>query len=82
MHWKPVKSFPEMKQKNIDPEKVKDDLIERLREDGPHICGQSFTDAVVSCLRFKELAQGMSNFDAHGLFRSEVVDRLLWIERV
>ncbi|KAF2112294.1 hypothetical protein BDV96DRAFT_689587 [Lophiotrema nucula] len=81
-YWKPVKEFPEMKQKQIDPEKVKIALIERIVQDGPHVCGQSFTDCIVSCLRFKEMIEGMPAFEAHKIFKSAIVGCLSSINGV
>lgn len=84
-YWKPIIGFPEMKSspgRTLVPTKIRDELLGRLRTEGPHVCGQSFADSIVACLTFEEIAAGLDEFGAHSEFSSRIVNRLASIRGI
>jgi hypothetical protein len=60
----------------IDPEVIKRELVQRVEDDLPHLVGQTFAEAIVSCLTFKELTVGSNEFQVYQTFNARVVQRL------
>lgn len=75
-YWKPVKDYPEMRQKHVDPKNLRNGLLERLGKDGAHMCGKNFANTILSCLQFTELSKELSDFGSHSLFTERIVKPL------
>jgi hypothetical protein len=60
----------------LDPWKIKENLLGKVRKDIPHMAGQSMADAIDTCLRFKEITDDMSSFEMHQVFKSKVLGSL------
>lgn len=78
--WKSIFQFREMlkeaRGENIDPEIIKSELIQKAKDDLPHMIGQAFADAIISCLTWKELTAGLDEFQVNQEFKKRVVQKL------
>jgi hypothetical protein len=75
-YWKPIIQFTEMKQQRLDPASIKAAFLQRLKDDGPHICGQRLSDGIQACLLFKELTDSLSDLESHRVFKTKVLNIL------
>jgi hypothetical protein len=75
-YWKSAKEFPEMKQRRLDPKNIKAAILQRLIEDGPHVCGQRLSDSIQACLSFKELTEGLSDLESYKVFKAKILSPL------
>ncbi|CAN9181102.1 unnamed protein product [Alternaria alternata] len=75
-YWKPILQFSELKQQCVDPDSVKAAFLQRVRGDGPHMCGEKLSKGIEACLTFKELVEGRSDLEAHKMFRERILDQL------
>jgi hypothetical protein len=65
-----------LKEKPLNPWKLKEDLLTLVQKDIPHRAGQSLADTISTCLRFKELTSGLSDFETHQEFKLRVLGSL------
>lgn len=75
-YWKSTKEFPEMRQRRLDPENIKAAILQRLIQDGPHVCGQRLSDSIQACLSFKELTEELSDLESHKVFKAKILSPL------
>ncbi|KAG4433056.1 hypothetical protein IFR05_011450 [Cadophora sp. M221] len=74
--WKSAKGLRELKEKPLNPWKLKEDLITLVRKDIPHMVGQSMADTISTCLNFKEITKGLSEFETHQEFKLRILGPL------
>ncbi|RYP33045.1 hypothetical protein DL767_004956 [Monosporascus sp. MG133] len=73
------KSIFRLKFKNLkdacrcEPEALRREMLKSVREDIPHLVGQSFAAVVETCLRFDEITEGFDELRAHEEFKEKVV---------
>ena len=65
-----------MKPDRIDPEVMRGQLLAQAKKELPHRVGQNFTDAIDTCLQFRELTEGLDEFHKHQEYRARIVDTL------
>jgi hypothetical protein len=65
-----------LKEKPLNPWKLKEDLLTLVEKDIPHRVGQSLADTISTCLKFKELTNGLSDFETHQEFKLRVLGSL------
>ncbi len=69
-------SFEEFNTALIDPWKIKTKLLARAGRELPHRVGQSFTDVIDACLRFKDLTEDLGEFATHQLYENKILTKL------
>lgn len=75
-NWRLVRKFDEMKAQPLSPLDVKARLLTRTAKDLPHMVGQSYANAVDTCLRFKELTAELNEYDKHKVFEDKILGSL------
>ena len=60
----------------VDAFDVKDRLIAYVKNQMPSQVGQSFSDAIDACLRFKELTEGLDEFAIAKEYRLRILESL------
>ena len=68
--------FDEVKPERLDLEVMRKQLLARANKELPHRVGQNFADAIDTCLRFRELTEGLDEFQTHQEYKARILDTL------